>query len=139
MCFLYRTAIELGLKTILYETVLFDENSAKEIIRKNKHSLLGLWHKINDELKSDGFRQLSDNEIEEIEKFEMYIMAIHNLDYRSDAFRYPTDKNMKFFFEEKRIFNIEGISHCFKVICNFLDAVSYKYDPNVYHDLVDYY
>lgn len=120
MCYMYRNAVELGLKRLIIEDSHIERTRALKILKKKKHSILGLWNSIADEINEyskapDGGSTL-DNAIE-------YIQAFHDFDLGSDLFRYPCNKNLKTYFLTNKNFDIENVSSCFQELCNFLDAV----------------
>lgn len=120
MCYLYRNAVELALKRIIVEDIFNDDMIFSKILKKKKHSILGLWNSIVEELKK--YANNSQDTLE-IDNATQYITKFHNYDLNSDIFRYPCDKNMNSYFLNLTKFDINNVSSCFEELCNFLDAV----------------
>lgn len=98
MCYLYRNAVELGLKRLIFENSHIEISAALKIIRTKKHSILGLWNKIVDEIK----RYTPDNDTS-LKDVCLDIKRFHDLDPNSDLFRYPCNKKMEPYFMKKTI------------------------------------
>jgi len=65
MCYMFRNALELGLKRLIVEGSHLETKKALKILSKKKHSILGLWNSIYDELYSyttngDGVKDLEN-------------------------------------------------------------------------------
>lgn len=120
MCYLYRNAVELGLKRVIVEESHIDNAKAVKITRKKKHSILGLWNSIADEIIQYANAPDDDTTIEDAQQ---YIQTFHDFDLSSDLFRYPCNKNMESYFLDTKKFDIENVASCFEELCNFLDAV----------------
>lgn len=120
MCYMYRNAIELGLKRLIIEDSHLETARALKIMQKKKHSILGLWNSIVDEIEKYSNASDDDTTINDTTK---YIQAFHNFDQSSDLFRYPCNKEMGIYFLEAKNFDIENVSSCFQELCNFLDGV----------------
>ena len=76
MCYLYRNAIELGLKRLIVEDSHLDETKKYRILKRKKHSILGLWNSIVDEIST----HKSDNSDTTLDDVSLYINAFHNID-----------------------------------------------------------
>ncbi len=120
MCYSYRNAIELGLKRIIVEDSHIERTKALKIMQKKKHSILGLWNSISEEIKEYSNAPDDDTTIDDAQK---YIQVFHNFDVHSDLFRYPCDKYLNTYFIDNTKVDINNISNCFEELCNFLDAV----------------
>ncbi len=119
MCYLYRNAIELGLKRLIIEDSHFEISEALNKVRKKKHSILGLWNCIESELKKYDNTPDDDTTLADA---KIYIQAFRNFDSSSNLFRYPCDKDLVSYFLKPQKFDIENIALCFKELCNFLDS-----------------
>lgn len=93
---------------------------ALRTIRKKKHSILGLWNSIREEIKKYANSPEDDDSLNDSQQ---YIQAFHNFDQSSDLFRYPCNKNMSVYFLQPQKFDIKNVSSCFEELCHFLDAV----------------
>lgn len=120
MCYMYRNAVELGLKRLIIEDSHIERKKALKIIRRKKHSLLGLWNSMVNEIEK--YSNASEDDTTLDNTFH-YIETFHNIDQNSDLFRYPCNKNMETYFENKRQFDVENVASCFQELCNFLDGV----------------
>lgn len=120
MCYLYRNAVELGLKRLIVEDSHIESYKALKILRKKKHSILGLWNSIVEEIKEYANAPDDDTTLDDTHQ---YIQAFHDFDRSSDLFRYPCNKDMELYFSETKKLDIENVSSCFEELCNFLDGV----------------
>lgn len=120
MCYMYRNAVELGLKRIIIEDSHIERTKALKILRRKKHSILGLWNSIVDEV--DNYSNATDDDTT-LNDTTQYIQAFHDFDQSSDLFRYPCNKKLQVYFSEEKVLDIENVSSCFEELCNFLDAV----------------
>ena len=119
MCYLYRNAVELGLKRLIAEDSSMGSYEALKITQKKKHSIVGLWNSIAQELKKHA---KTPDEISALDTAQEYILAFHNFDQRSDRFRYPCSKDLDSYFLAEKKFDIDNVASCFEELCNFLDA-----------------
>ncbi|WP_338546576.1 hypothetical protein V1225_12005 [Emergencia sp. JLR.KK010] len=120
MCYLYRNAVELGLKRVIVEDSHIDNSKIMKITRRKKHSILGLWNSIADEIREYANAPDDDTTLEDTQQ---YIQTFHDFDQSSDLFRYPCNKNMDSYFLDSKKFAVENVASCFEELCNFLDAV----------------
>ena len=95
MCYLYRNAVELGLKRVIVEDSHIDNAKAIRVTQKKKHSILGLWNSIAGEIREYANAPDDDTTLEDTQQ---YIQTFHDFDQSSDLFRYPCNKNMKPYF-----------------------------------------
>jgi len=145
MCYMYRNAIELGLKRLIIEDSHIESSKALKIMQRKKHSILGLWNSIANEVEKYSNAPDDDTTLDDTLK---YIQTFHNFDQSSDLFRYPCNKKMEVYFLEVKNFDIENVSSCFQELCNFLDGVDsmlsevkdYESEMAAYYsDYSDYY
>lgn len=120
MCYLYRNAVELGLKRLIVEDSHIESSKALRITRKKKHSIQGLWNSIEEEVEKYANAPDDDTTLADSQQ---YIQAFHNFDQNSDLFRYPCNKNMEVYFLDAKKFDIENVASCFEELCNFLDSI----------------
>ena len=126
MCYMYRNAIELGLKRIIVEDSKIDNEKRYKILKRKKHSILGLWNSVVDEIKllnTDSNNTTLDDVIK-------YINAFHNIDITSDLFRYPCNKDLESNFLSMKTYDVTNIRDCFLDLLNFLDCVSMAMSNN---------
>ncbi|TQR16330.1 hypothetical protein [Psychrobacillus vulpis] len=121
MCYLYRNGIELALKRILIEGCQYDSVSAAKIMRKKKHSILGIWNSVKEDIVLHSNAPAGDTTINNV---EIYINQLHNkIDQTSTRFRYPVDKDLKFHFKKEEKYDLFNISSYFNDLFTFLDSV----------------
>lgn len=120
MCYLYRNAIELGLKRIIIEDSHFDQEKALKILRKKKHSIVGLWNSVSEEFKNNP--HVSEDRLT-LEDAQKYVQTFHDIDCQSTLFRYPCDNDINIYFSTPTTFDVENVASCFEEFCNFLDGV----------------
>ena len=142
MCYLYRNAVELGLKRLIIEDSHITNSKALKIIRKKKHSILGLWNSIVDEIKE--YANAAEDDTTLVDS-QQYIQTFHNFDQSSDLFRYPCNKNMESYFLDAKKLDIENVASCFEELCNFLDGVDgmlsavQDYEAEMAAEMASYY
>ena len=133
MCYVYRNAIELALKRLIIEDSHIDNDKSLKIAKKKKHSILGLWNSIKDEIIKYSYVPDDDTTLPDTEK---YIKMFHNFDMNSDVFRYPCNKDMESYFilkEEKKL-DIENVALCFEELYDFLDGVDEMFSSVKYSE-----
>ena len=119
MCYLYRNAIELGLKRIIIEDSSLDIEKALKVCKKKKHSILGLYNSIKPELDEH------DNGDDTLDNVFKYINSFHDIDTTSDKFRYPCDNDLQVHFSDETKLDMDNVSSCFQELITFLDGVSH--------------
>jgi len=121
MCYLFRNAIELSLKETLFEESSFSFQEALKHINKKKHSILGLWNLIKEEIKEHADAPEEDMTVPNVDN---YINQLHNVDSSADKFRYPTNKHLDLHFRDKKKFEIDNVYQFFAQLASFLSAVN---------------
>lgn len=117
--YLFRNALELGLKRLIVEDSHFDSRTKLNKLRKKKHSLLGLWNEVCVELNHyPYFIEYSTKDLA-----TKYISEFHNFDGASDIFRYPCNKQLQSYFISETKLDIQNFSNCFIELCDFLDGI----------------
>lgn len=106
MCYLYRNAIELAMKEILFEECSYSFQKAVGLMNKRKHSILGLWNSIKEDIIKHAQAPKEDTTLANVEK---YIKQLHKIDGQADKFRYPTDKYMNLHFKTSKKLDIENV------------------------------
>lgn len=119
MCYLFRNAVELSIKRIIFEQSSIEHNLALKKIATKKHSLLALWNCIEGKVIEHGGNSGDDN----IEHAKNYINQLHNFDLKADRFRYPVNRYLEYHYANKLVLDIENIYIFFVGIINFLDGV----------------
>lgn len=120
MCYLYRNAVELSLKQILFEECSFELDEALKHMNKKKHRVVGLWNLIKSEIEEHANPPEGDTTLIDVEK---YIVQLNNIDGTSDKFRYPTDKNLNLHFKDGKEVDIDNVSDFFEQLLSFLSSV----------------
>jgi hypothetical protein len=122
MCYLYRNAVELGLKRILIEGCNYSYEDGKSLPGKNKHSVSKLWKEIKKEISEYN----SQNDSQTICDTEKYIIQFQGIDSDSNKFRYPVNKVLNFYYKNEKRYSITNVSSWFRELMNFLSGVDYK-------------
>jgi hypothetical protein len=120
MCYLYRNAIELAMKEILFEECSFSFQETVRLMNNKKHSILGLWNSIKSDIIKHAHAPEDDSTLTYVEK---YINQLHNIDGQAVKFRYPTDKHMNLHFKKSKKLDIENIVNYFGELATFLSGV----------------
>jgi hypothetical protein len=120
MCYLYRNAIELAMKEILFEECSYSFQEAVGLLNAKKHSFLALWNSIKSDIIKHAQAPDEDTTLVNVEK---YINQLHNIDGQADKFRYPTDKFMNSHFKAPKKLDIENVSNFFGELAYFLRGV----------------
>lgn len=120
MCYLYRNAVELAIKQILFEECNYTLQNAAKILNDKKHSILGLWNSIKSEVQRHANVSDEDSTIRNVEQ---YIKQLHDIDSTSDKFRYPCNKYIEIYFKKPVKINIENVSNFFGDLITFLKSV----------------
>lgn len=120
MCYLYRNAIELIMKEILFEECSYSFQEAVRLLNSKKHSILALWNSI----KSDIIKHAQDPEEDTtIANVEKYIKQLHSIDGQADKFRYPTDKYLNLYFKTSKKLDLGNVANYFGELATFLSGV----------------
>lgn len=120
MCYLYRNAIELAMKEILFEECSYSFQETVGLMNDKKHSILGLWNSIKLDIIKHAQAPEDDTTLTNVEK---YINQLHNIDGQADKFRYPTDKHMNLHFKKPKKLDIENVVNFFGELATFLNGV----------------
>lgn len=115
--FLYRHFTELRLKEIIERgSLLLDEESQFP----KTHDIKILWDKAKSIIKKIWPQTTSD----ELAYTELMIVEINNLDKKSDAFRYPVDKDLSPTLFGLEFFNLKEFSDAITPLVETLDGTS---------------
>ncbi|RRN68029.1 hypothetical protein EI200_20975 [Peribacillus simplex] len=118
-CYLYKNALELSLKDIVID--VFNTEKALEEIYRKKHSILGLWQCIENEV----LKLANGSKMGSRYTYNYgLINEIHIFDGKSDKFRYPIDKHLDYHFKKQKKYNIYSFNKFFNQILTFLNGVS---------------
>lgn len=121
MCYLYRNAVELSLKEILFEECEFTFQEAVKHLNERKHSMQALWNIIRNKVIEHADAPAGDTTIENVER---YIIQLHNIDGTSDRFRYHDNKYLQQHFRTKKALDIDNVNKFFSQLLSFLVAVN---------------
>ncbi|MZQ74563.1 MAG: hypothetical protein GT589_00195 [Peptoclostridium sp.] len=120
MCYLYRNAVELSLKEILFEECSYGLQEVLGHISKKKHKVKGLWNLIKTEIEEHANEPEDDVTLIDVEN---YITQLNNIDGTSDKFRYPADKHLKLHFIDGKKVDVDNVNDFFEQLLSFLSAV----------------
>lgn len=126
MCYLYRSCVELNLKTIWFEETGEDfQKRCKSMVEK-KHSIVGMWNLIKPYVENC---ISGSNDTEYIETLEDYCWQLQSIDSDSSKFRYPVTKDMIPYFKKNKRFDfmhtgifLESLNNGLDSICTTLNA-----------------
>lgn len=121
MMYLFRNALELSLKRLLYEESCFRGEKALILMNKHKHSVYSLWHKLRDNVEEHGQPKEGDETLINVDN---YIKMFHDLDPQADKFRYPTNKSLEFHFKKDQKYDLVNLNRLNNDILRFLDGVN---------------
>lgn len=120
VCYLYRNAVELALKGILYEESLHSRQESLRLICRYKHKISGLWQSIRKQIIEEAGVPENDKTVLYVDE---YISQLHSYDPSSSIFRYPIDKHLAYHFKNTRVLDIENVDNFFRELISFLEAV----------------
>lgn len=120
MCYLYRNAIELAMKEILFEECSYSFQEAVRLLNTKKHSILALWNSIKSDIIKHAQAPEEDTTLANVEK---YVNQLHNIDGQADKFRYPTDKYLNLHFKTSKKLDIGNVANYFGELATFLSGV----------------
>lgn len=120
MCYLYRNAVELALKGILFEESLHSRQESLRLISKYKHKIVGLWQSIRDQVVEEANAPDEDKTIHYVDD---YISQLHTYDPTSSIFRYPIDKHLAYHYKNKKQLDVKNVVQFFKELISFLEGV----------------
>lgn len=121
MCYLYRNAVEIALKEILFEECSFELQEALKLMNNKKHKVLGLWNLIKDEIKKHANPPKGDKTSENASK---YIHQLNSIDGGGDIFRYPFSKGLNIYFKKKRKFDVDNVNNFFEELLSFFSTIN---------------
>lgn len=125
MCYLFRNGIELYLKSIIVNFGFKNMSDNIKIINRKKHSIIGLWHKVNEIILKYNRNPINqDNAKKDIAIIETYCKQLHDFDYDADKFRYPASKNLNYYFKISKKFDFIETKKFFESIINFFDGIT---------------
>lgn len=130
MCYLYRNAVELSFKRIIFEQSGKDNQEGCKILNKKKHKIKGLWKAIYPYVKMC----LNEDNIEDMSIVEEYIEQINNLDSDASKFRYPINKDLQLYFSKDIIFDYKIVGDFMEALINFLDGIDAQLDSMKNYD-----
>ncbi|WMX58625.1 hypothetical protein [Peribacillus sp. R9-11] len=134
ICYLYRNAIELALKDLCFVT--YGYTDALEVIYTRKHKLESIWNHIKCHYPKYLNIDIPTDHKEEIDKA---LKLVHEADATSSKFRYPIDKNLKYYYtNNSRIhlaYDYYNLRHCLNIIegltyktRDYIDSIEVHYD-----------
>lgn len=114
--YLYRHYIELRLKEILdHSSQLLDE----DFDLPKTHDIKVCWTKVRKTIISIWPEEEEDT----LNEMETLIDAINNIDKKSDAFRYPIDRNLNHHLQDVLFINLKNFQELIKPLCDNLDGI----------------
>lgn len=117
MCYLYRNAIELSLKMIIFEESGERFQARCNMLKRKKHSIKALWGMV----KPYAQKYANDENNSFFHTIDNYVEQIQGLDSDSSKFRYPINKNLELYFRRNKRFDIN-------IVGDFLEALYDAFD-----------
>lgn len=124
ICFLYRQYIELAMKYIFLYYSGFKRNEKTSAIKDVSHDLLKIWRKI----KPLVLEETSNEEKEDIEAVEGYILQFDKFDKSSFTFRYPINKDLQGVLSKEMRINLVNLKECIDELHSFFGGCTGKLD-----------
>lgn len=115
LIFLLRNDLELCMKQ-LYYTVKNIGNKQKHIKEKSHNLEKKLWNKMKPTIKQ--YAEISNSDLGILDVVEKMITEINNIDKKCAVFRYPTEYNLDYPFDERTI-DIKNVYEYFMSLINF--------------------
>ena len=115
LIFLLRNDLELCMKQ-LYYAVKNIGNKQKNIKEKSHDLEKKLWNRMKPVIKQ--YAEIANSDLGVLDVVEKMITEINNIDKKSAVFRYPTEYNLNYPFDEKTI-NIRNVYEYFMSLINF--------------------
>ena len=121
MCYLYRNAVELVMKQVLFEEVREDYQKRCVVLNKKKHSIVGLWNALYKWLfviyKED------DDVLLQLDEIKNCCEELQGVDNDASKFRYPCSKRMDPYFNQSVSFDYMNIAEFMESIIDIIDCI----------------
>lgn len=127
LMFMLCNLLELHLKELACYGKHCEIPSNKFKESQSTHNILKIWNISKPVVLR---YELSDEELIFIEKVEHGIDNINKIDNRGDIFRYPTNKNLQYEFNNKTV-DVENTYNYMMAIINSIDAIKSQLDHNM--------
>lgn len=124
MCYLYRNAVELYLKSIWMDDVEEAFLKKCELMGKGKkHSVDKIWNKVRNfalsNVQDDNNR---NKECAFFDRLNKYCGQLQTLDNRSQKFRYPVGRDLEVNYNENEYYDFFMVGDFLEELCNGLDC-----------------
>lgn len=124
MCYLYRNAIELVIKSVWFEDVRDDYQICCKILYKNKHSIIGLWNKLREWIID--YYDENDDVIEYFDKISKCCGELQGFDSDASRFRYPCTKYMEPYQKQCITFDYLNLSEFMESLFDAIDGIGWE-------------
>lgn len=124
ICFLYRQYIELAMKYIFLYYSGLEKNEKISMIKDAGHDILKIWRKIKPLILEEN----SNEEREDVEVVESYILQFDKFDKSSFTFRYPINKELQGVLSKEMRINLVNLKECIDELHSFFNGCTGKLD-----------
>ena len=108
MCYLYRNAVELCVKSVWIEDVRLDFQYRCKKLEQKKHSIIGLWNLVRSWIKD--FYGEEPNEKQYLDDITIICQNLQDFDGTASRFRYPCTKKMERYFHSEKIMDFMNVA-----------------------------
>lgn len=121
MCFLYRNAAELVIKSAWFEEVREDFQKRCKILYEKKHSISGLWNRLMGWVKE--FYDEEQNDATFLDNITVVCEHLQGFDGTASKFRYPCTKEMNLHFNKQTIFDFVNVAEYMEGVIHTIDGI----------------
>lgn len=125
MCYLYRNAIELLLKSIIFEYSNQNWQTKCAVAYENKHKICKLLNNIDK--YAIQFYEIHDQN-NYIKNMVRYCEVLHQFDSDSSKFRYPIDKYCSPYLHTEKYYNFIEMGNFLRALASAIDGVHSEID-----------
>lgn len=120
MCYLYRTTVELALKSAWFEETREDFQTRCKILYKKKHNIIGLWQKLRKWI----FDYYNENDAEAyFNKIDKFCEILQSFDRDASIFRYPCNKKLEPYFAQDMTLDYMNVVEIMETLIYAIDGI----------------
>jgi len=121
MCYLYRNAVELAIKSAWFEQARENFQYKCKVLYKRKHSIAGLWNRLRGWIESYWKDNPKNGYFDDITRL---CNELQGYDSTASKFRYPCTKDMELYFKRICVFDFINVSEFMESLIDALDNVA---------------
>ncbi len=122
MCYLYRNAIELVIKSAWFEGVRDSFHKRCKILYNCKHSIIGLWKRLQEWII--GYYNEDDETVKYFDKISKCCEELQSFDSDASRFRYPCTKYMELYNKREYSLDYLNVAEFMESLFTSIDGVS---------------